>query len=115
MADQALLASLDPIPPAYIGQFHIAPGLDDGDAELPSYTQTQQPASEHTQIPLQETKNFDYKLEKNDKPFLVLTLSGDKSFSSIMATFLEGSPVKGKVTIETDNPKSIAAVTLSVS
>ncbi|KAF8908137.1 hypothetical protein CPB84DRAFT_1822211 [Gymnopilus junonius] len=111
--DDTAPPSLDTVPPSYLGQSDIAIGLDDGDADLPSYTQSQQP-SEAGQILQLETKDFDYKLEKNGEPFLTLTLSGNKSFSSVMAAFLEGFPVKGKVSIETGDPQSITAVVLSV-
>ena len=109
-------SSLSDFPPPFgEGQYDIASGQGDGDSELPTYSQAQQDPPEFSQALRRETKDFEYKLGKIDKPLLVLTLSGDKAFVSDIPVITEGTPIRGKVDIETDKPRSITAVELTVS
>ncbi|PPQ98586.1 hypothetical protein CVT26_013769 [Gymnopilus dilepis] len=110
----ATSSSSDFPPPFGEGQYDIASGQGDGDSELPTYSQAQQDPPEFSQAARRETKDFEYKLGKIDKPLLVLTLSGDKAFVSDIPVITEGTPIRGKVDIETDKPRSITAVELTI-
>jgi hypothetical protein len=106
-----------PLPPSYDG----GPLDWNGDPEsiapvpdLPAYTPSQRPIPSARAVLRREPKEFYYELKKNGKPFSVLTMISDASYSRHMAIFLEGTPVKGRVRLALDKPDRISSVAVSV-
>lgn len=106
------------LPPSYDG----GPLGGNGDPEsipsvsdLPAYTPSQRPNSSTQAVLRREPKEFYYELKRNGKPFAVLTMISDFPYSRHMATFLEGTPVKGRVHLTLDKPDKILSVVVLVS
>jgi len=92
------------------GQEFIPPASD-----LPAYTPSQRPTSSARAVVRREPKEFYYELKRNGKLFAALTMISDAAYSRHMATFLEGTPLKGRVRLALDKPDSILSVAVLVS
>jgi hypothetical protein len=105
------------LPPSYdgpldwnSGQEYIPPVSD-----LPAYTPSQRPISSTRAVVRREPKEFSYELKRNGKLFAVLAMISDAAYSRHVATFLEGSPLKGRVHLALDKPDTILSVAVLVS
>ena len=62
-----------------------------------------------------EPKEFDTEVEKKGRAIVSMTLVSEAAYSRTMPTFLEGTPVKGRVRLNLDQPDTIHSVAISVS
>jgi hypothetical protein len=62
-----------------------------------------------------EPKEFDTKVEKKGRAIVTMTLVSEAAYSRTMPTFSEGTPVKGRVRLNLDQPDTIHSVVISVS
>ncbi len=87
--------------------------------DLPAYTTGQRPrlspTHEQTRVAARSPKEFYYELKKRGKSFAILTVIADGSYSRHMPTFVEGSPIKGRVQLVLDKPDAIQSIMLNVS
>jgi len=84
-------------------------------SDLPAYTPSQRSISSARAVVRQEPKEFSYELKRNGKLFAVLTMISDAAYSRHMATFFEGTPLKGRVRLALDKPDTILSVVVLVS
>ncbi|KAF9563246.1 hypothetical protein CPC08DRAFT_686837 [Agrocybe pediades] len=119
-------ATMNQLPPSYPGAFP-APGSGefnrlsgysdglDGLDLLPEYTPGRNSSSFRAVAARQPTpKEFYYEVKKKGKAFAVLTIIAEGSYSKHMPTFLEGTPIKGRVRLSLDKPDAIQSVIVSV-
>jgi len=84
--------------------------------ELPVYSPTRTAISSSPRPVLgQETKEFQYEVMKDKKAVVELILIAVRSYSKGIATFIQGSPVKGIVRLNLEKPDYIQSVDVSVS
>jgi len=103
------------LPPSYDGGTPSDPDYISPVSDLPPYTPRRRTISSARAVVRREPKEFYYELERNGKLFAVLTMIGDAAYSRHMATFLEGTPLKGRVRLTLDKPDTILSVVVSVS
>lgn len=60
-------------------------------------------------------KDFNYELQQKGRPLAVVTIIADEALSRDVPTFLEHSPIKGRVKLTFDKPEIVQAVVVSVS
>ena len=103
------------LPPSYDGGSPSDPDYIPPVSDLPAYTPSQRPIPSARAVVRREPKEFYYELKRNGKLFAVLTMISDAAYSRHMATFLEGTPLKGRVRLTLDKPDTILSVVVSVS
>ncbi|KAF8951113.1 hypothetical protein BDZ97DRAFT_1889679 [Flammula alnicola] len=83
--------------------------------DLPAYTPGQRATTLPTSRPVtsQNPKEFYYELKKRGKTFAILTIIAEGTYSKHMPTFVEGSPVKGRVRLILDKPDPIQSVVVT--
>jgi len=84
-------------------------GLDIDNNLQPAYLRSPQVARK----PI-KTKDFLYTLLSRGKPWAILILTANESFSKNIPTFVEGSTVKGTVKLSLDRPEYIYSVYITV-
>ena len=105
------------LPPSYDGPLDWNSGQESIPpvSDLPAYTPSQRPVSSARAVVRREPKEFTYELKRNGKLFAVLAMVSDAAYSRHMATFLEGTPLKGRVHLALDKPDTILSVAVLVS
>ncbi|KAF8968091.1 hypothetical protein BDZ97DRAFT_1916318 [Flammula alnicola] len=84
--------------------------------DLPAYTPGQRVTTPPTSraVTSQNPKEFYYELKKRGKTFAILTIIAEGTYSKHMPTFVEGSPVKGRVRLILDKPDPIQSVVVTI-
>lgn len=84
------------------------------DADAP--TNKHHPVTSYASPPYRaELKDFDYELKKGGTPWATLTLTADSEISKNFPTFIESTPITGRVTLDLAKPDSITGVEINVS
>lgn len=102
-------------PPTYAGTQTLdilrvsAPG-----AELPSYAPSLREPSIRSRRHEDQIKEFENDIKRKGKTLVSMTILADASFSKHVPTFLEGSPVKGRVCLNLDKPDTFYSIVVSV-
>jgi len=84
------------LPPSYDGASPSDPDSIPPVSDLPAYPPSQRPIPSARAAVTREPKEFHYELKRDGKLFAVLTMISDAAYSRQMATFLEGTPLKGE-------------------
>lgn len=91
-----------------------SPGLN---SELPTYSPRRSPSTNTSWHSLREdrVKEFEYDIKNRGKTTATLTLLAEQSYSKHVPTFLQGSPVRGRVYLNADKVESVQLITVTVS
>ncbi|KAH9481313.1 hypothetical protein JR316_0005835 [Psilocybe cubensis] len=84
-------------------------------SELPAYVPSTRSSSRSRRREFPEFKEFSYDAKnRKGKSVVILTVIAERSYSKHIPTFLQDSPVKGRVHLDLDKPESILSVVLNI-
>lgn len=86
-------------------------------SELPTYSPRRSPSTNTSWHSLREDriKEFEYDIKNRGKTTATLTLLAEQSYSKHVPTFLQGSPVRGRVYLTADKLESVQLITVTAS
>ncbi|PPQ92237.1 hypothetical protein CVT25_008919 [Psilocybe cyanescens] len=91
------------------------PGTTSNESELPAYMPSTRSSSTSRRRENPEPKEFSYDVKnRKGKSIAVLIIIAERSYSKHIPTFLQDSPVKGRVHLSLDKPDVIQSVVLSI-
>lgn len=98
------------------GPENAEPDPESNTSELPAYMPSTRSSSMSRRRENPEPKEFSYDAKnRKGKSIAVLTIIAERSYSKHIPTFLQDSPVKGRVHLDLDKPDTIQSVVLTVS
>ncbi|KJA19498.1 hypothetical protein HYPSUDRAFT_204546 [Hypholoma sublateritium FD-334 SS-4] len=85
-------------------------------SELPTYSPRRSPSTNTSRHSLREdrTKEFEYDIKNRGKTTAMLTLLAEQSYSKHVPTFLQGSPVRGRVYLTAEKLESVQLITVTI-
>ncbi|KAF9055925.1 hypothetical protein BJ165DRAFT_1429602 [Panaeolus papilionaceus] len=85
-------------------------------ADVDAPTNKHHPVTSYASPPYRaELKDFDYELKKGGTPWATLTLTADSEISKNFPTFIESTPITGRVTLDLAKPDSITGVEINIT